>query len=147
MQIMFLGEKVRNNKDSLMRMHDWIRVFNRHQRSENISVCCAEFSSQCSIAYDYFLFRHGACFQFILSCELTPVSCYWNFKWKPCWMHNLGAPRQQHFYYVIFISSVNLDQSWRADLCRRKVSEWHICISKPITNTLWKPFGYPRFKN
>ena len=65
--------------------------------------------------------------------------------WTTCmreWMYNSGTLLQQRtmsFSYRAGISGRNS----KGNLCQHKVSEWHICISKPITKTLWVPFGYP----
>ena len=42
------------------------------------------------------------------------------------WKHNSATD------YVVFISGSEFGRSRRADLCHRKVSEWHIGISKPF---------------
>ena len=62
------------------------------------------------------------------------------------WLHNTGALRQQRTMSFSY-RAVSSGRSRKVDLCQRKVSEWHICISKPITKTLWIPFGYPWVKN
>ena len=59
-------------------------------------------------------------------------------------MHNSGAPWQQRTTTFSYWAASS-DQSRRADLCQLKVSEWHICISKPITKTLWITLGIHEF--
>ena len=46
------------------------------------------------------------------------------------WKHNSTTD------YVVFISGSEFGRSRRAELCQRKVSEWHICI------LISEPFGY-----
>ena len=55
------------------------------------------------------------------------------------WMYNSGTLQQQLLFSY---QAVSWGRNSTANLCRLKVSEWHICISKPITKTLWTPFGY-----
>ena len=59
-------------------------------------------------------------------------------------MHNSGALRQQRTMSFSYWAASS-DRSRRADLCQLKVSEWHICISKPITKTLWINLGIHEF--
>ena len=60
-------------------------------------------------------------------------------------IHNSGALRQQWTMSFSYWAASS-DRSRRADLCQLKVSEWHICISKPITKTLWATLGIHEFK-
>ena len=48
-----------------------------HKASEigEFSIYYVEFSGECSVACDYFLFRRRASFK-IFSCNITPFSCY-----------------------------------------------------------------------
>jgi len=59
-------------------------------------------------------------------------------------MYNSGALWQQRAMSFSYWAA-SLDRSRRADLCQLKVSEWHICISKPITETLWITLGIHEF--
>ena len=59
-------------------------------------------------------------------------------------MHNSGALRQQRTM-SFSCWAASSDRNRRADLCQLKVSEWHICISKPITKTLWITLGILEF--
>ena len=53
---------------------------------------------------------------------------------------------QRQWTKLLSYRAVSSGRSWRADLRWRKVSEWHICISKPIKKTLGIPSGYPQAK-
>lgn len=52
------------------------RVFIRHLRSENYPFTMQNSAAKHLVAYDYFLFRWGACFK-ILCCNAAPFSCYY----------------------------------------------------------------------
>ena len=56
------------------------------------------------------------------------------------WMYNSGTLQQKRTMSTSYWS-VCLCWGQRAHLCQSKVSEWHMCISEPITKTLWIPFG------
>ena len=53
---------------------------------------------------------------------------------------------QRQWTKLFSYRAVSSGRSRRADLRWRKVSEWHICISKPIKKTLGIPSGYPQAK-
>jgi len=55
----------------------YIRVFIRHQESENSPFTRLLSRILRLVAYNNFLFRRGASFK-IFSCNVTPFSCYWN---------------------------------------------------------------------
>ena len=57
------------------------------------------------------------------------------------WMYNSGTLQQQQTMLFSY-QAVSSGRNSRPNLCQHKVSEWHICISKPITKTLWTLFGY-----
>ena len=61
------------------------------------------------------------------------------------WMLNSDALQRQ---WTMLFSYRAVSSGWsrRADLRWRKVSEWHICISKPIKKPLGIPIGYPPAK-
>ena len=50
------------------------------------------------------------------------------YRWIHISWHRTTQPRTVSFSY----REVSLGRSRRADLCQCKVSEWHICISKPF---------------
>ena len=53
---------------------------------------------------------------------------------------------QRQWTMLFSYRAVSSGWSRRADLRQHKVSEWHICISKPIKKTLGIPSGYPQAK-
>ena len=71
--------------------------------------------------------------------------------WQPCsqgslmgrdaWVNTQLRNPSAATNYVVLILGRECG-SRRANLCRHKVSKWHIWILKPIT----KPFGYPQVK-
>ena len=54
------------------------------------------------------------------------------FPWKLSLNSYFLAPHNSTTDYVVFISGSEFGRSRRAELCQRKVSEWHIGISKPF---------------
>ena len=61
------------------------------------------------------------------------------------WMLKSDALQRQSTMLFSY-RALSSGRSWRADLRWRKVSEWHICISKPTKKTLGIPIGYPQSK-
>ena len=76
---------------------------------------------------------------FVANVKVTTPSL--GFSHKYAWMYNSGTLQQQQTMLFSY-QEVSSCQNSRASLRQHKVSKWHICISKPVTNTLWVPFGY-----
>ena len=76
---------------------------------------------------------------FVTNMKVTTPSP--GFSHKYAWMYNSGTLQQQQIMLFSY-QAVSLGRNSSANLCQHNVSKWHICISKPITKTLWILFGY-----
>ena len=93
----------------------------------------------CLFAYDQDAVSTASVHAFVANVKVTSLSP--GFSHKYAWMYNSGTLQQQQTMLFSY-QSVSSGRNSRANLCQHKVSKWHICISKPITKTLWTPFGY-----
>ena len=93
----------------------------------------------CLFPYDQDAVSTASVHAFVANMTVTSLSP--GFFHKYTWMYNSGTLQPQQAMLFSY-QAVSSGRNSRASLCQRKVSKWHICISKPITKNLWTPFGY-----